>query len=266
MKRIASSLIALGGALAQPAFAATLTVNGVTASGYTAFVQVGTTVFNVPDANFVVFDIGGGKEAVGISNFSVGDPATGPATTDFFVELSGVLNPDPFISWSIAANNNTAGTLAFLFGFTTPLIPTVALPSVASSQISGGLTDGTGNGLALSPFGGNLLQRVSLGAGAVSAGVDSGPGATMTGSGVVQTVDYSLTPTDPFGAGPAPAPAGSWNLLSTEIGFTLTGANDKIAMTGNAVLTPVPLPAAAWLLVGGLFGLVGVARRKPPAA
>lgn len=33
-------------------------------------------------------------------------------------------------------------------------------------------------------------------------------------------------------------------------------------LTGTATTTPVPVPAAAWLLGSGLLGLIGVARRK----
>jgi hypothetical protein len=39
------------------------------------------------------------------------------------------------------------------------------------------------------------------------------------------------------------------------------GSKGRYKTTGLAV-TSVPVPATAWLLVSGLIGLVGVARRK----
>jgi hypothetical protein len=42
--------------------------------------------------------------------------------------------------------------------------------------------------------------------------------------------------------------------------FSLT--NDTLTFTGNGGTTPVPLPAAVWLLGSGLLGLAGVGRRR----
>jgi hypothetical protein len=39
-------------------------------------------------------------------------------------------------------------------------------------------------------------------------------------------------------------------------------ANDTLTFTGNTGNTPVPLPAAVWLLGSGLLGLAGVGRRR----
>jgi hypothetical protein len=39
-------------------------------------------------------------------------------------------------------------------------------------------------------------------------------------------------------------------------------ANDTLTFTGNGGNTPVPLPAAVWLLGSGLLGLAGVGRRR----
>lgn len=236
-------------------------------SGFAAWVVVDGMRTDVPTANLVVFDTGGGKEAVSVNNFSIGSPGAGGPSNPFFVELSGVLNPEPFISWSIAANNNTSAPKSFVFGYTTPLLPGVSGPNEVSSQISGGLTDATGDGLTITPTSGTFLQRPTLSlnlvSGAVSAGVDSGPAATV-GNGSTATFDYSATPTTPYGAGPTAGPLGLWNFLTTEIAFTLSGNEDKVAMTGNAVITPVPLPAAGVLLMSGVLTLAGLTRRRVP--
>jgi hypothetical protein len=271
MNRIpAVSLIALCSALAQPALAATLTVNGITSDGYSAFVQVGAQRFDVPDAEFIVFEASPGKQAVGF-NFFVFDAA-------FDVSMNGILNPDPGISWGLSVTNASGGPLGLTFGYTTPLLPAVSFPSLfgVSSQISGGITDtgratvtdATGDGVSLAPLAGsgfvqNPALQAALAGPSTAASVPSGSGFVRgaTGSTNPTTYDYTL-----FSSGPASGPTGTWNFFSTEIAFSLSGNGDIASLTGNAIIGEVPLPAAAWLMIGGLFGLVGVARRKPLAA
>jgi hypothetical protein len=255
MKRIALLVAWLGAVVAAPVHATTLTVNGITSSDYSAFVQIGQTRYNVPDSNFVVFETDEGKQAVGITLYSVQD-ALGK------VEIrSGIMNPDPFITWSIAATNGTSTSVGFLFGFTTPLSPTVTSPATARSQISGGMTDNSGDGLTLTPLAGSFLQQVFLN-GSTSAAVDSGPAAGITGNGSPQTAGYSLPGPLPYSAGPLLTPAGTFSTLTTQIGFNLSGLSDNVALSGNALLTPVPIPAAAWLLMSGIAGLAGLVRRS----
>jgi hypothetical protein len=274
MNRIAVSLLALSGALAQPAMAATLTVNGITSAGYSAFVEIGGQRFDVPDAEFIVFDAGGGKQAVGF-NFFVTDGVTGSLNgSQYAVSMNGILNPDPGISWGLSVTNATGGPLGFTFGYTTPLLPAVSFPSLfgVSSQISGGITDtgrasvidATGDGVSLTPLSGNgfvqnpALQAVLAGP-ATAAGASSGEAFTQgaTGSTNPSTYDYTL-----FTSGPAGGPTGTWGFFSTEIAFSLSGNGDIASLTGNAIIGEVPLPAAGWLLMSGLVGLAGLARRK----
>lgn len=42
----------------------------------------------------------------------------------------------------------------------------------------------------------------------------------------------------------------------------LNGAPIAVDYVGGTITAPVPVPAAAWLMLSGLLGLVGVARRK----
>ena len=63
------------------------------------------------------------------------------------------------------------------------------------------------------------------------------------------------------------------NVALTMLTIEFTAGNawapfiDNIALNTDATLTPIPLPGAAWLLLGGLggFGLLGAARRKGAA-
>lgn len=88
-----------------------------------------------------------------------------------------------------------------------------------------------------------------------------------------------------FGLGAGSSP--NWTDTATGMSLALTGqtfpaANEAALLAGNTYLnlhtaafpngeirgqlTPVPLPAAAWLLGSGLIGLLGVASRKHRAS
>ena len=57
--------------------------------------------------------------------------------------------------------------------------------------------------------------------------------------------------------------SGSGTTTAFSLGTALFSlANDTLTFTGNGGSTPVPLPAALWLLGSGLLGLAGVGRRR----
>lgn len=51
----------------------------------------------------------------------------------------------------------------------------------------------------------------------------------------------------------------SYNLEYTT---TFNSTSNRASIIGTSVAAPVPVPAAAWLLGSGLFGLIGIASRK----
>lgn len=203
-------------------------------------------------------------EASGMAVAQLAAPVT------FTVRLLGVrqleatinsltLNPDPVVTWSLTANNFSTTTLPYLFVFGTPLSPTLSGPTVATSQISGSLTDNTRNGITLNPLVGAFVQNPTVSPSLISTNAPSGGAfsrSSTAGTGPI-TYTYNLASAGPV-AGPS---AGPYNLLTTTVSFTLTGLGDRAALTGNATIDPVPLPAAAWLMLSGLAGIGLLARR-----
>lgn len=264
MPRAMPLLVAALGALlaAPPSLAGTVSLSELLAGGLSATLAWSDPAtgsggsFEVPDESFGQKTDGSGDVVVS----HLWNPAWKP---ELALEIKpSTLNPDPFIAWSISATNNSGAPMFFSFSFGTPLSPAVDGPNSVRSQISGGVTDATGDGVALSPQGGSHLQDPSVAPSASGArtalGVPTG-GAFSGNTGVTETFSY---PVD--SAGFAAGPAGDWRMLFTTVSFTLSGAGDTVALTGNAVISPVPLPAALPLLLAGL-GFLGPWARRPAA-
>jgi hypothetical protein len=130
----------------------------------------------------------------------------------------------------------------------------------------GGLTDPTGDGVAITPFGGATVQRSSVGLPNTNMGVDVG-GAFSSGPGV----PGALYGYGPHSAGPIAGPGtGPWTFLSVLCSFSLSGNGDIAALTGftsiEEAAQPIPEPSALVLLGGGLVAVALAVRRRRPAA
>jgi hypothetical protein len=60
--------------------------------------------------------------------------------------------------------------------------------------------------------------------------------------------------------------AGSTAISNVYVGATIDMSATGVITVTNSGATPVPLPAAVWLLGSGLLGLFGVGRRRKAAA
>jgi hypothetical protein len=186
---------------------------------------------------------------------TVGNPNTGT------VQISGLVDADPAITYGLAVVDFGAPS-TFAFSFAIPIV-LPAQPTTVESSIVGGLTDFTGDGVALTltalfnPSGyvqDNFLTGVS-GTWSVGNPVSFGPGPAG-----------SLYAYGPFAFGPAAGPNLAVpfnNFFTTSVAFGLSGGGDVAALTGFCRIDPttVPVPPSLVLLGSGLLGLLGLRRK-----
>jgi hypothetical protein len=173
-------------------------------------------------------------------------------TSEFSLQLHDVaLDPDPSIAYGLAVTDFGAPTV-FSFLFATPIVPTGS-PNVVQSSVVGGLTDFSGDGVALTPTG-SALQVSDVGLPLANMGVDVGTAASFGPGDAGALYAYGA-----YASGLVPGPGpGPWSWLQTSVSFGLSGGDDILALTGftsieeGIVPAPVPEPTSLLLLGGGL--------------
>jgi len=170
------------------------------------------------------------------------------------VNISGVLDPDPAISYTIGVTDFGAPSV-FGFFFGSPIV-IGATPTTVDASVVGGLTDFSGNGVAMAPTAA-FLQISDVGPPSTNMGVNvGGPGGGGPGA------PGALYGYGPFADGPQPGPAGPWAILSVTVGFSLSGGQDSFALTGFSQIVEVPEPSSVCMLAIATVGLVFFARRR----
>lgn len=165
------------------------------------------------------------------------------------------VDSDPVISGIVAVTNTSAVTQQYTLTFTLPIAPAIPGSSLIGGSIQGGVTDGNGDGATLSTPTGSAFYTARIdGADVQSLYLD--PQSFFAG-GFLSTNVPGLA----FGT-PIPSQLGpaALSTIGIRLDFLLT-AGDSASFTSNFVVTPVPVPAAAWLF-GGALGALGWLRRR----
>jgi hypothetical protein len=174
------------------------------------------------------------------------------------ITITGNASADPAISYGIAVTDFGApSSFAFVFSIAVSAGELPAMPTVVNSSIVGGLTDFTGDGVAITatnPSGliqDNYLQGVAF-TWSVGPSASFGPGTPG-----------SLYTYGAYTFGPSAGPSGPYSgAFFTALAFSLSGGGDIAALTGSCTINPapIPVPPAVLLLGSGLLGLVGFRR------
>ena len=239
-----------------PAVAFLLMLAASPAFGAAVLVPSGTlTVDGNPVSIPIGFNPESGLWGIGTWDSELGDfTGFSVSSAEFSADISGVMDPDPMISYGISVSDFGAPSV-FGFFFSTPIVPVVGANTVDAS-VAGALNDFTGNGVSITPTG-PLLQLSTVGLPTTSMGVDVGPAAAFGAGPAGAFYTYGA-----FASGVIPGPVGAWTVLSTSIGFTLSGGGDIVVLTGFAEILPVPEPSSMALLGMGVAAFALMARRR----
>jgi hypothetical protein len=188
--------------------------------------------------------------------------------TTFTLTASG--NVDPFMTYALSVRNNTSVTQTYTFTYGEALIPPVIGLYDIYADITGGVTNGTGPTVKVSPTipdllgdndGLNEIQvlRLSTDGGAtfVNAGVDVGIAIETAGTSPYGTYSSALSTITAL-------PFNYWEITTQ---FTLSPGKDTAVFTGFVEIRPdseanIPEPSTYALVLGVIsLGFVAYQRR-----
>ncbi len=184
-------------------------------------------------------------------------PAVQFASDLGFLQLNMSIKSDPVIAWGLTATNLAAVPVNFGFAVFVPVVMP-GLPTLVSASVVGGMTDFTGNGVAINPTNASgFLQDNTINPPGFMWSVGN---AVVNPAGSAGAI-YPYGPAGPFTmAGPGPVVGAA--IFGETVSFTLTGFGDIASLTGYCSIVPIPVPGAVWLLGSGILALIGISRRS----
>jgi hypothetical protein len=165
-------------------------------------------------------------------------------------------NADPILGFAVAAGTGATGS-TYSFTFNLPIA--LSGPIDASSKVSYSLTGTSAAGASISPLlGPKIVSAREVDTSVpplppLNKGVDVGDAFFFAGVNSLGSPTYT--------ANASLTGDLAYDLMSVTIAFALS-AQSNVGVSGFVQQTPVPLPAAFWLLGSSLLALVGVARRR----
>lgn len=181
--------------------------------------------------------------------FLTANPAAGDGWTIEGGQYLGLTN----------ALTKTAGNSKAIFSSGTATGNPSAINAAIVGQLEG-FEGGYGTDVAT---GGLTALQTNTESTAVSYGGGSGGASTKYGLFGVADLSALGSTVNLFGLTGNNAPTGA--VQSYILGTASLAANGTLTFAQNPGTSPVPLPAAVWLLGSGLMGLVGVSRRRKAA-
>jgi len=193
-------------------------------------------------------------------DLSLAEPRTwnDPNDPGAWVSINDVFgNIDPVLGFSVAANTGAIGK-TFAFAFSMPVA--LSGPIAAHAEVGYTLTATSPAGAQIQPLFGKtvIAQEVDTSIGGLpplDKGVNVGEiFSFVPGPATMQSMTYS--------ASSVIAGSLAYDLMSVTVAFALS-PDSNVGISGFVEQTPVPVPAAIWLLSGALVGLAAI-RRRPP--
>ncbi len=221
---------------------------GVLVSGLflIASVSAGTIVQcgkNICSASFSIKD---GNTEVGGGEFNYDSNSGDIFLSKDNISGDGAPNLSDGITWNLGA---TTGATASNYSFFFDLPIAISGPISTKSSVSYSLTSKTSAGAQIQGFGGNKIVQ--------SWDVDAGENHFHLG-GPVTSSSPAYTATDSISGDLA------YDTMSVQVAFDLS-AESIVGITGFVEQTPVPVPAAGWLMLTGL-GFLTVRKRRTISA
>ncbi len=178
-------------------------------------------------------------------------------TADYVIEIDAYSDAVARLSYEISALARSGSPLGITYCFNAPVSKSIDGGNQVSSALTGTLKDFAGDGVWLLPHEGPMVQQSWLGSPRTHLDLDTGPAFLRGGEVLNNLYGYGQ-----YAAGPKAGPDGSWDALTIQSSFTLSGGGDQVLLSGETTVQPAPEASTLLLLGAGLLGSGQLFRRR----